>query len=117
MFTIRLQTTIYRPDLQVTIRNNVDGWDQDIAGIYQGDEWRFELSEDDYPDGMEFKFVLERTYWMVDNDEALKPIAGGDYPYGSPPLTFPRSQRQSSRTHTSSKSFFNPTLMKLIFST
>jgi hypothetical protein len=61
MFKIRFQTIAYRPDLQVTIRNNVDGWERDIPGIYQDDEWQFEVDESHYPNGMKFKFVLERT--------------------------------------------------------
>lgn len=89
MFTIRFQTTVYRPDLQVTLRNNVDGWENDIAGIYQDDEWRFELDEDRYSNGMEFKFVLERTYWMNSNNEFLQPVAKGDYSYANPPIEFP----------------------------
>lgn len=89
MFTIRFQTIVYRPDLQVTLRNNVDGWEKDIPGIYQDDEWRFELDEDHYPNGMEFKFVLERSYWMNGNNEALQPVAEGDYPYANPPIEFP----------------------------
>ena len=48
MFKIRFQTTVYRPDRQVTIRNNVDGWEHDIPGIYQDDEWQFELEESRY---------------------------------------------------------------------
>ena len=63
MFTIRFKTVTYRPDLQITLRS-VDGWDKDLPGIYANDEWRFDLPEARYPNGIEFKFVLERTYWM-----------------------------------------------------
>lgn len=72
MFTIRFQTTEVRPDLQVTIRNEVDGWDHDIAGHYAADEWRFELDEDRYPVGAKFKFVLEGSYWMLGEDLAFQ---------------------------------------------
>src|SRR3712207_3064429 len=90
MFRIRFQTTVYRPDLQVTMRNNEDGWEHDIPGIYQDDEWQFELEESRYPDGMQFKFVLERTYWMNGEDETLQPESGGDCLYTNPPIEFPR---------------------------
>ena len=65
MFTIRFPTADYRPDLAITIRNNVDGWTEDIPGEYKDDEWRFMLDEDRYPVGLVFKFILERTYWMI----------------------------------------------------
>lgn len=51
MFTIRYQTITFRPDLQVTLRTNVDGWDNDIPGIYEEDEWRFRLPEGQYRPG------------------------------------------------------------------
>ena len=51
MFTIRFKTVVYRRDLQIAIRNNVDGWGEDIPGIYEIDEWRFELPEDQYAAG------------------------------------------------------------------
>ena len=45
MFTIRLRTLKYRPDLQVTIRASVDGWQEDFAGNYEGDAWIFRLAD------------------------------------------------------------------------
>lgn len=89
MFTIRFRTTAYRPDLQVTIRNSVDGWDDDVPGIYEDDEWRFELSEARYPNGIEFKFVLERTYWMAGENLFLHPADGGDYVFSDSTVRFP----------------------------
>ena len=65
MFTIRFKTVQYRPDLQITLRSSGQDFGKDLPGIYEDDEWRFTLDEDDYPNGIEFKFVLERTYWML----------------------------------------------------
>lgn len=90
MFTIRFRTTHYRPDLLVTIRTEVDGWDKDIPGIYENDEWRFDLPEAPYQPAMVFKFMLEKTYWMFGPDLELAPTAGGDYIYGDDQVTFPR---------------------------
>ena len=45
MFTIRFATVDYRPDLGITVRNDVDGWGEDLPGVYENDEWRFELPE------------------------------------------------------------------------
>ena len=64
MFTIRFKTANYSPDWLITLRNNVDGWEKDIPGEYQNDEWRFELPEANYQQGLLLKFVLEESYWM-----------------------------------------------------
>jgi choline dehydrogenase-like flavoprotein len=64
MFTLRFATVRFRPDITLTLRNSVDGWEHDIAGNYQDDAWHFELDEKRYPDGAAFKFLLERA-WMV----------------------------------------------------
>ncbi len=89
MFIIRFPTQIYRPDLAVTLRNNVDGWADDIAGEYASDEWRFMLDEDRYPAGFVFKFVLEHTYWMIGPNLFLQPVAGGDYQFSENLVRFP----------------------------
>jgi len=89
MFTIRLQTTNYRPDYLITIRNSVDGWNEDIPGIYENDEWRFELPEASYPQGMDFKFVLEQTYWMTGANLFINPVANGNYTYTEAQIQFP----------------------------
>ena len=77
MFTIRLNTLRYRPDLTLTLRNSVDGWDWDIAGQYRDDAWYFELDEDRYPNGAAFKFVMEQS-WMLGDDLYFPPRAAGD---------------------------------------
>ena len=79
MFTIHFATANHRPDFIVTLRNDIDGWGEDLPGIYENDEWRFELPEQRYPAGLAFKFVLERTYWMLGPNLFLQPVAGGDY--------------------------------------
>jgi choline dehydrogenase-like flavoprotein len=89
MFTIHFPTADYRPDLAITIRNNVDGWGEDIPGEYNNDEWRFVLDEDRYPNGMVFKFVLERTYWMIGPNLFLQPAAGGNYQFSENLVRFP----------------------------
>ncbi len=89
MFTIRLAAPIYRPDMTVTLRNNVDGWDKDIPGIFEDDQWHFELAETRYPAGMVFKFVLERTYWQLGPDLFVQPVAGGDYAFDATVVSFP----------------------------
>lgn len=89
MFTIRFKTANYTPDWLITLRNNVDGWEKDIPGEYQNDEWRFELSEANYQQGLFFKFVLEETYWMEGLNINLQPVAGGDYVYEEGAVKFP----------------------------
>jgi choline dehydrogenase-like flavoprotein len=89
MFTIRFKTLAYRPDWLITIRNSVDGWDIDVPGVYEDDEWRFTLPEAQYQPGIAFKFVLEKTYWMTGGDLFLTPEAGGDYMFTEQGIVFP----------------------------
>jgi choline dehydrogenase-like flavoprotein len=89
MFTIRFATVEYRPDLAVTLRNNVLGWANDIVGSYEDDAWVFELEEASYPGGMVFKFVLERTYWMLGPNLFLQPVANGTYQFNPEMVAFP----------------------------
>ena len=89
MFTIRFKSTYYRPDLQITLRGAVDGWGHDVPGIYEGDEWRFDLPEARYGPTMEFKFVLERTYWMLGGNLFIQPAAGAQFIYTDQAITFP----------------------------
>lgn len=110
MFQIRFQTVNYRPDLQVTLRNNVDGWNQDIPGIYENDEWRFTLPEANYAGGMTFKFVLEQTYWMAGNDLFLTPVLNGNYVYTEPQIAFPPRQEMVVENSHVQQLFFQPNL-------
>jgi hypothetical protein len=110
MFTIRFQTTVFRPDLQVTLRNDIDGWGHDVPGIYQKDEWRFDLPEARYSKGMEFKFVLERMYWMVGANLSLLPVAGGDYVFSAPGAQFPPINEAIVENSYFQQLFFQPNL-------
>jgi choline dehydrogenase-like flavoprotein len=110
MFTIRLQTKTYRPDLQVTVRDSVNGWDHDTAGIYQADEWRFELSENLFPGGINFKFVLERTYWMTGPNLFIQPAAGGNYVFSEAVVQFPPVSEAIVENSTFQGNFFKPNL-------
>jgi hypothetical protein len=79
MFRIELLTQQFRPDLLVTIRASQD-WQRDVPGIYQDDRWTFTLAEQDHPGGLEFKFVLDRTAWMLDDNLQVPADPGGVYP-------------------------------------
>jgi len=110
MFTIRFQTQKYRPDLQITIRSGVDGWDKDIPGIYDNDEWRFVLPESKYGGGFSFKFVLERTYWMEGGDIFITAAAGGDYFYNENGIKFPPILEMVVENSYVQQLFFKPNL-------
>src|SRR5688572_377423 len=90
MFTIRFATTQYRPDAQVTIRSSAQEWKGDIAGLYDADQWIFQLDEGEYPAGIEFKFVLERTYWMLGPNIVVANVSnGGTYSFAEGDVQFP----------------------------
>lgn len=89
MFTIRFPTVRYRPDLKVTLRTNVDGWQTDLAGEYEADAWVFRLDSARYAGGMLFKFILEDQYWMQGDDLFLQPQPGQTYTFGGGAVTFP----------------------------
>ncbi|MBF2028908.1 MAG: GMC family oxidoreductase [Oscillatoriales cyanobacterium C42_A2020_001] len=110
MFTIRFQTTEYRPDLIVTLRDNVDGWDKDISGIYENDEWRFELPETRYPQGMQFKFVLETTYWMNGQNLQVFPTANANFIFNEVAVQFPLMNEMVVENSHVQQLFFPPNL-------
>jgi choline dehydrogenase-like flavoprotein len=110
MFTIRFQTVNIRPDLQVTLRNSVDGWDNDIPGLYENDEWRFDLESDRYPNGLYFKFVLERSYWMEGDNLFVTPAEGGDYIFPESQVGFPPIQELIVENSRVQQLFFAPNL-------
>ncbi len=64
LLKIRFETTQYAPNHLVTLRNAKDGWTKDIFGIYRFGGWEFFLEKSSYPNNLEFKFVLDQTYWM-----------------------------------------------------
>lgn len=110
MFTIRFRTVNYRPDRLITLRNNIDGWDKDLPGIYDSGEWRFELPEARYPNGLTFKFVLERTYWMTGADRFIQPQTGSKFFYQEPDIQFPPIQEMVVENGHVQQMFFPPNL-------
>jgi len=110
MFTIRFQTTQYRPDLIVTLRNSVDGWDKDISGIYENDEWRFEFPEARYLQGMQFKFVLETTYWMNGQNLQIFPTANANFVFNEVAVQFPLIDEMVVENSHVQRLFFPPNL-------
>jgi choline dehydrogenase-like flavoprotein len=91
MYTIQLVTETYRPDLMITLRGNVfENWQTDIAGLYEQGAWQFNLPYQPYPDGVVFKFVLERAYWQLGADNlVIYPEDGGIYTFYEGQITFP----------------------------
>lgn len=89
MFNIRFETSKYRPDLRVTLRTDVAGWETDIPGTYRDDQWVFQADEADYPNGLHFKFVLEGSRWMLGDNLFIVPIAGGDFVFDETQVRFP----------------------------
>ena len=91
MYTIRLVTETYRPDLLMTLRGNVFGdWQEDMAGLYEQGAWQFKLPYQPYPEGVEFKFVLERQYWQLGADNlTVYPEDGGVYTFFEGAIAFP----------------------------
>jgi hypothetical protein len=64
LLKIRFETTQYAPNHLITLRNAKDGWTKDVFGIYRFGGWEFFLEKSSYPNNLEFKFVLDQTYWM-----------------------------------------------------
>jgi hypothetical protein len=89
MFSIRYNTVAIRPDLTVTLRTNVRGWENDIPGNYVNDGWQFDLSEVEFGSGVAFKFVLKRLYWMNGDDFFLQPVAGESTSFSMARCNFP----------------------------
>ncbi len=72
-FYIKFRTANLRPNHQITIRNNVDGWAaQGIYGGYYQGEWVFGLEKDRYPNGVTMKFCAGRS----DLDDGKRSAAG-----------------------------------------
>jgi choline dehydrogenase-like flavoprotein len=110
MFTIRFDTVYFRPDMLVALRTDVKGWENDIAGRYADDAWIFELSEADFPNGFNFKFVLETVYWAVGNNLFLTPVAGQTYAYNAQQVQFPPMQELRVENPAIAQMFFQPNL-------
>ena len=91
MFTIRFFTQDYRPDLSVTIRGDVfNDWKDDIPGIYNEGAWVFKLPYQQLPNGVHFKFCLERQYWQQSVDNLhINPVDGAVYDFDQTVVQFP----------------------------
>src|SRR6478752_2244008 len=91
MFTIRFTTNTYAPSETVVLRaSGPTAWQVDFGGDYDNGAWSFELDEADYPNGIEFKFVLKPGRWMTGANLALAAAEMGDPPpYTEPDITFP----------------------------
>jgi len=71
-FTIRLVTEQFAPSRQVVLRWGPT-WNVDRGGIYTDGAWTFELDESEFPEGIEFKFVLAPGRWMSGDNRRLTP--------------------------------------------
>jgi choline dehydrogenase-like flavoprotein len=92
MFTIRLLTQSYRPDVLITLRTSAD-WDRDVAGVYDHDAWSYVLSEADFLDGQfAFKFVLDRTAWMEGDNLRADAVAGTVIDIAEGEVAFPPNE-------------------------
>ena len=91
MFTIRFFTQDYRPDLSVTIRGDVfNDWQEDIPGIYNEGAWVFKLPYQQFSNGIQFKFRLERQYWQQSvNNLHINPVDGAVYDFDESIVQFP----------------------------
>jgi choline dehydrogenase-like flavoprotein len=110
MFTIRFNTLDIRPDLQITLYTDVKGWGNGIPGEYIDDGWQFELYEGEFPNGLNFKFVLETIYWMNGDNLFITPAAGQIYPYAAPLVQFPPMQELTVENSGVQQRFFKPNL-------
>lgn len=110
MFTIKLKTQRYRPDVTFTLRNSVDGWGHDIAGHYREDAWHFELDEGAYPDGAAFKFIMEQT-WMLGENLYFPPRAPAvDFIVEDVQVNFPPLGEVLTENNSFQQRFFAPNL-------
>lgn len=90
MFAIRFVTDNYAPDLTVVLRTSGDNWIVERGGDYTDGAWVFELDEQLYPNGLEFKFVLKPNRWMLGNNLALPAgTVAGQHDYDESTVTFP----------------------------
>jgi choline dehydrogenase-like flavoprotein len=91
-FFVKFRTDRYRPNHLVTMRNSVDGWEQDIYGAYFQGEWVFFLEKSSYRNGLEMKFVLDGRIWMDGFNITLQPT--GEHVFTEANISFaPTSSR------------------------
>lgn len=110
MFTIRYETLRFRPDVTLTLRNSVDGWNHDIAGHYKNDAWHFELDEDRYPNGAAFKFLMEQTWMVGENLFFAARDAGADVVVVEAQVDFPPLSEVLTENGNFQQRFFAPNL-------
>ncbi|MDQ4125001.1 MAG: GMC oxidoreductase [Actinomycetota bacterium] len=87
-FRVRFRTRSIRPDSEITLRSAAQGWDHDVAALYEGDDWIVELDEASHRDGLEFKFVLDRRDWMLGPNLRVEPVADADYVFDEAAVQF-----------------------------
>jgi hypothetical protein len=110
VFTIRFNTQRFRPDVTLTLRNSVDGWTRDIAGLYHDDAWHFELDEDRYPNGAEFKLLMDQTWMLGENLFFAPRAAGADVSVADVQVNFPPLGEVLTENANFQQRFFQPNL-------
>lgn len=48
-----------------------ESWDVDRGGVYTDGAWTFDLDEEKFPDGIDFKFVLAPGRWLQGGNQHL----------------------------------------------
>ena len=92
MFTIKFETEEFAPGRLVTLRW-APHWEIDRGGVYAGGAWTFHLDEADFPDGLEFKFVLAPGHWMDGENLELDPDGMvGDVGFDASVVAFPEHE-------------------------
>lgn len=111
MFTIRFFTQDYRPDLSITIRGDVfNAWQDDIPGIYNQGAWIFKFPYQPFPNGMQFKFCLERQYWQESNNFHINPVDGNVYDFDQSTVKFPQPSEIMVENSRVQRHFIKPNL-------
>lgn len=88
MFTIVFTTRTHRPDAQISIRGDIEGWDNDVHLDFDGTAWRVELDEAVYDRPFQFKFVLDQGRWMVGGNLAIDPKAAETFAFDEAMVQF-----------------------------
>lgn len=65
VFKLKFTTNKVIPDTKLVLRAaQEDTWNRDVPGIYRDGAWEFILDEDNYSNGIQFKFVILPNRWM-----------------------------------------------------
>ncbi|MGW7522987.1 GMC oxidoreductase [Streptomyces sp. NPDC054783] len=111
VFTIRLVTDTYAPDQTVVLRTSADNWRIDRGGNYTDGAWTFQLDEQAYPTGLQFKFVLKPNEWMNGDNLSLQPgELQGIRDYTEAQVAFPASEQVITENGVIPRSFFKRSL-------